>query len=257
MTVRQLTPLAREQRRNTEPWPRSALSPRVSRATPAADPRGSSLRSRRRRRTVVQLVYVHAQKGHAEKSPARSSRIGLRRRRGWLIVASEGPDARPLCRTLLADVEIPSLTRSRSPKRGAFSRGSRRGCGGCAADAAGVPRLPPPPVLGRRLASVGGVRVAVAGSRSPTRAPLRATLVPLGRLRRAEVPGAKRTVELLPETVRVLRALQPLHLTPEMPVFTTTTGAPIEPKPFPSTGIAVSGPSVSACGASTARRIPS
>ncbi len=68
--------------------------------------------------------------------------------------------------------------------------------------------------------------------------------------------GAKRTVELLPETVRVLRALQPLHLTPEMPVFTTTTGAPIEPKTFSEHWYAVSGRSVSACGASTARRTP-
>jgi hypothetical protein len=30
----------------------------------------------------------------------------------------------------------------------------------------------------------------------------------------------------------VLRAIQPLHLTPDMPVFTSTTGAPIEPKSF-------------------------
>jgi integrase len=43
---------------------------------------------------------------------------------------------------------------------------------------------------------------------------------------------ARRTVELLPETVRVLRALAPLHLTPETPVFTSTTRGPIEPKSF-------------------------
>jgi hypothetical protein len=33
-------------------------------------------------------------------------------------------------------------------------------------------------------------------------------------------------------TVGLLRDLQPLHVTPEMPVFTTTTGTPIEPKAF-------------------------
>ena len=44
--------------------------------------------------------------------------------------------------------------------------------------------------------------------------------------------SARRTVELLPETVRILRALQPLHVAPDMPVFTSTTGAPIEPKAF-------------------------
>lgn len=43
---------------------------------------------------------------------------------------------------------------------------------------------------------------------------------------------AKRTVELLPETVRVLCAIQPLHVVPGMPVFTTTLGGPIEPKTF-------------------------
>ena len=36
-------------------------------------------------------------------------------------------------------------------------------------------------------------------------------------------------MELLPETVRVLRAIQPLHVTPEMPVFTNVDGGPIEP----------------------------
>lgn len=45
-------------------------------------------------------------------------------------------------------------------------------------------------------------------------------------------PGAKRTVELLPETVRLLRTIYPLHPTPEMPVFTTTTGTPINPTSF-------------------------
>jgi integrase len=41
-----------------------------------------------------------------------------------------------------------------------------------------------------------------------------------------------RWVELFPETVRLLEAIQPLKVTPEMPVFTTTTGTPIEPKAF-------------------------
>jgi hypothetical protein len=36
------------------------------------------------------------------------------------------------------------------------------------------------------------------------------------------------------ETVRVLAALQPLHVTRAQPVFTTTAGQPIEPQAFPS-----------------------
>jgi len=40
---------------------------------------------------------------------------------------------------------------------------------------------------------------------------------------------AARTVELLPETVRLLRGIQPLHVTPEMPVLTNVDGGPIEP----------------------------
>jgi integrase len=43
---------------------------------------------------------------------------------------------------------------------------------------------------------------------------------------------AKRTVELLQETVRMIRGIQPLHVSPETPVFTTTLGGPIEPKSF-------------------------
>jgi hypothetical protein len=46
--------------------------------------------------------------------------------------------------------------------------------------------------------------------------------------------AAERWVELFPETVRVLRALQPLHVIPAQPVFTTTAGQPIEPKAFAS-----------------------
>jgi len=44
--------------------------------------------------------------------------------------------------------------------------------------------------------------------------------------------NARRTVQLMPETVTVLRATRPLHVTPETPVFTSTTGEPIEPKSF-------------------------
>jgi integrase len=40
---------------------------------------------------------------------------------------------------------------------------------------------------------------------------------------------ARRRVELFPELVRVLRALQPLHVAPETPVFKNTRGLPIEP----------------------------
>lgn len=44
--------------------------------------------------------------------------------------------------------------------------------------------------------------------------------------------AARRTVELAPETVRRLRALMPLRVTPEMPVFTNTNGLEIEPTVF-------------------------
>ena len=43
---------------------------------------------------------------------------------------------------------------------------------------------------------------------------------------------AVRTVELLPETVGVLRALRPLRVTPNTYVFLSTTRCPIEPKSF-------------------------
>src|SRR5262249_60436446 len=43
---------------------------------------------------------------------------------------------------------------------------------------------------------------------------------------------AERSVELFPEVVRLLRALQPLHVTPTTPVFTHTRGGPIEPNSF-------------------------
>jgi integrase len=41
--------------------------------------------------------------------------------------------------------------------------------------------------------------------------------------------GARRTVQLFPETVRLLRALQPLRVEPTTPVFSNTRGTPIEP----------------------------
>jgi len=44
--------------------------------------------------------------------------------------------------------------------------------------------------------------------------------------------GARRTVQLFPETVRLLRALQPLRVDPTTPVFPNTRGAPIEPNSF-------------------------
>ena len=44
--------------------------------------------------------------------------------------------------------------------------------------------------------------------------------------------SADRWLQLFPETVRLLRDLQPLRTTPATPVFITTTGTPIEPKTF-------------------------
>jgi integrase len=44
--------------------------------------------------------------------------------------------------------------------------------------------------------------------------------------------SADRWVELFPATVRLLRLIQRLHVTPESYVFATTTGTPIEPKAF-------------------------
>jgi integrase len=41
--------------------------------------------------------------------------------------------------------------------------------------------------------------------------------------------SARRTVQLFPETVRLLRVLVPLRVEPTMPVFTHTRGGPIEP----------------------------
>ncbi len=56
--------------------------------------------------------------------------------------------------------------------------------------------------------------------------------------------SARRTVELLAETVRVLRDLQPLHVAPETPVFMSTLGGPIDPKRFG----ALWGTALRACG---------
>src|SRR5262245_43993282 len=85
--------------------------------------------------------------------------------------------------------------------------------------------------------------------RSPT---LRSCRTPVGRPRPQERAAARqrsrhlykdgapktasadRWVELFPETVRVLRVLEPLHVMPETPVFTTTEDRPIEPKAFAS-----------------------
>jgi hypothetical protein len=44
--------------------------------------------------------------------------------------------------------------------------------------------------------------------------------------------SARRTVDLFPETVRLLDLIQPLRVTPEMPVFTNLIGRPIEPQAF-------------------------
>jgi integrase len=44
--------------------------------------------------------------------------------------------------------------------------------------------------------------------------------------------AAVRIVELMPHTVEILLALQPLHVRPDSPVFTNLEGEPIEPKAF-------------------------
>jgi integrase len=69
--------------------------------------------------------------------------------------------------------------------------------------------------------------------------------------------AAERWVELFPETVRVLGALQPLRATPTHPVFTTTEGQPIEPKAFASRYWYRCARWDSASGVSTRRRTPS
>ncbi len=54
----------------------------------------------------------------------------------------------------------------------------------------------------------------------------------LGTYGKTKNKRSRRTVELDPEVIAALRMIQPLHVTPEMPVFTGTDGAPIEPKAF-------------------------
>jgi integrase len=51
----------------------------------------------------------------------------------------------------------------------------------------------------------------------------------LGSYGAPKTAAARRTVELFPEVVRWLRALAPLHVRPELPVFVNTRGTAIEP----------------------------
>jgi integrase len=54
----------------------------------------------------------------------------------------------------------------------------------------------------------------------------------LGENSATKTPQAQRTIELLPETVRVLRAIQPLRVEETTPVLLNTWGQPIEPRAF-------------------------
>ena len=49
---------------------------------------------------------------------------------------------------------------------------------------------------------------------------------------RPKTRSARRSVELFPETVRLLAGLRPLQVMPETPVFTNMNGQPIEPNSF-------------------------
>jgi integrase len=51
----------------------------------------------------------------------------------------------------------------------------------------------------------------------------------LGAYGKPKTRAARRTVQLFPLTVRLLRDIQPLRVTPDLPVFTNTTGGPVEP----------------------------
>ena len=51
----------------------------------------------------------------------------------------------------------------------------------------------------------------------------------LGAYGKPKTKAARRTVQLFPLTVGLLRNIQPLRLTPELTVFTNTTGGPVEP----------------------------
>ena len=53
-----------------------------------------------------------------------------------------------------------------------------------------------------------------------------------GRYEQPKTKAARRTIELYPETTKLLRALQPLRVTPETPVFVGIAGTPIEPNTF-------------------------
>ena len=54
----------------------------------------------------------------------------------------------------------------------------------------------------------------------------------LGQERATKTRAAGRVVQLTAETVAVLRAIQPLVVTPDAPVFTNVAGGAIEPKAF-------------------------
>ena len=54
----------------------------------------------------------------------------------------------------------------------------------------------------------------------------------LGQETGTKTRAAGRIVELMPATIEILRAIQPLNVTPNMPVFTNLQGRPIEPKAF-------------------------
>jgi integrase len=47
-----------------------------------------------------------------------------------------------------------------------------------------------------------------------------------------KIERAQRHVELLPETVRMVAAIQPVRVAPAMPVFVNTVGRPLEPRAF-------------------------
>jgi integrase len=53
-----------------------------------------------------------------------------------------------------------------------------------------------------------------------------------GRYEQPKTKSARRTIDLHPEFVRLARVLQPAHVTPEAPVFTSLAGTPVEPKTF-------------------------
>jgi len=68
---------------------------------------------------------------------------------------------------------------------------------------------------------------------------------------------ARRVVQLFPETVRLLRALAPLRMEPELPVFTHTRGGPIELNSLLPHWYAAQRASGVGCVDSTRRRTPS